>query len=184
MCFAIRANGRSSQLSERANPVSKVYSSKSNAKRAAKEAGHSDATITQSGDGWTWQRPSAPAVQSVPSAVASGAADEEQILIAGFREFLGADDHSEGFIKELLRTAYRAGASSRQHRPRAAGTGGPTKREIAATLLCRSEGATAREILDATGWPAVSVPAIAKASNLEMRQEKDGRITRYFGYPA
>ncbi len=163
--------------------MSKTYSSKSNAKRAAKEAGYAEATVTQSSDGWTWQQPRLPVVQSVASVITDVSVDEEKILVSGFRDFLAADDHSEGFIKELLRKAYRAGLSSRRRGPRAARAGSPTKREIAATLLCRSGGATAREILDATGWPAVSVPAIAKASNLNMRQEKDGRVTRYFGYP-
>lgn len=62
--------------------------------------------------------------------------------------------------------------------------GGPTKREIAANLLTREGGCTTKDILEATGWPAVSVPAIAKASGLTLRQEKDGRTTRYFGTPA
>lgn len=61
---------------------------------------------------------------------------------------------------------------------------GSTKREKAAALLMRETGATAREILDETGWPAVSVPAIAKASGLTLRQEKDGKATRYYGAKA
>lgn len=58
---------------------------------------------------------------------------------------------------------------------------GPNKRERAAGLLTRPGGATAREILDVTGWPAVSVPALAKASRVTLRQEKDGKVTRYYG---
>lgn len=58
---------------------------------------------------------------------------------------------------------------------------GPTKREQAARLLTNANGATTRDILDLTGWPAVSVPALAKASGLTLRKEKvDGR-TRYYG---
>ncbi len=83
---------------------------------------------------------------------------------------------------EMLRSgvvpAHRA---PRERKPRAEG---PNKRQIAADLLKRPEGCTAKEILEATGWPAVSVPAIAKASGLTLRQEKDGRSSRYFGTEA
>jgi hypothetical protein len=66
-------------------------------------------------------------------------------------------------------------------KPRAGKDGGPNKRQIAADLLLRAEGCTAKDILEATEWPAVSVPAIARASGITLRQEKDGRTTRYFG---
>lgn len=93
------------------------------------------------------------------------------------------DDHRD--LRRLVAEAFAAGMAAKPARkPRAAREGGPTKREIAATLLQRAEGATTRDILDATGWPAVSIPSIAKASNLQLRQEKDGKVTRYFGVAA
>jgi hypothetical protein len=63
--------------------------------------------------------------------------------------------------------------------------GAPTKRSLAINLLSRKEGTTLREILDATGWPAVSVPEIAKAGKLNLRKEKpEGeKVTRYWGTP-
>lgn len=60
---------------------------------------------------------------------------------------------------------------------------GQSKREQAAALLQRPEGCTSKDILDATQWPAVSVPAVAKASKLALRQEKEGKVTRYWGTP-
>lgn len=60
----------------------------------------------------------------------------------------------------------------------------PSKRELVAQLLSRPKGATRQEILDATGWPAVSVQSMAKASSLTLRQEKEGRSFRYYGKAA
>jgi hypothetical protein len=87
-----------------------------------------------------------------------------------------------GALRVALQNAYDAGHGAR--RARAPRSGGPTKRELAAALLRRPQGCTSREILDATGWPAVSVPAIAKASGLTLTQQKDGRTTTYFGKAA
>lgn len=55
-----------------------------------------------------------------------------------------------------------------------------SKLEIIVKLLKRPKGCTAADILDATGWPAVSVPQQARAAGLELRQEKDGKVTRYW----
>lgn len=82
-------------------------------------------------------------------------------------------------IRTLLQAAYDAGkASPRTRAPRA---GGPSKRDIAADLLKRKGGCTAKDILEATGWPTVSVPAIARAAGLTLTQTKEGRTTTYFG---
>jgi hypothetical protein len=49
-------------------------------------------------------------------------------------------------------------------------------------LLSRVSGCTAKEVLAATGWPSVSMPAMAKACGLKLRKDKvKGQITRYFG---
>lgn len=61
-------------------------------------------------------------------------------------------------------------------------TGGPTKTSIVRDMLLRPEGVTAKEVLAATGWPAVSMPQQAKAAKLELTTTKDeGQPTRYFG---
>lgn len=96
-------------------------------------------------------------------------------------ERASAKERDADFMRDLFREVFEAGRAARSRR--STGRSGPTKREIAANLLQRPEGCTARDILDATGWPAVSVPAIAKASGLTLRQEKDGRATRYYGEP-
>jgi hypothetical protein len=55
-----------------------------------------------------------------------------------------------------------------------------SKLEIVVGLLTRKEGCTAAEILAATEWPAVSVPQQARSAGLTLRQEKDGKVTRYW----
>ena len=57
---------------------------------------------------------------------------------------------------------------------------GGSKTEVVGKLLTRAGGCTGKEILEATGWPTVSVPAMAKACGLKLRREKaKGEPTRY-----
>jgi hypothetical protein len=56
-----------------------------------------------------------------------------------------------------------------------------SKREAIAALLLREEGCTTQDILDATGWPTVTVPGQAAALGIKLRKVKEGRATRYFG---
>lgn len=76
--------------------------------------------------------------------------------------------------------------------PKAAGAGGKgkpagkagSKVAIVAGLLQKPEGTTTAEILAVCKWPAVSVPAQAKAAGLSLRKEKKpGDPTRYYGTP-
>ncbi len=47
-------------------------------------------------------------------------------------------------------------------------------------LLTRSGGCTSRDVLDATGWPTVSMPAMAKQAGLILNKKKvQGEVTRY-----
>lgn len=55
-----------------------------------------------------------------------------------------------------------------------------SKLEIVVGLLTRKGGCTSADILEATEWPAVSVPQQARAAGLTLRQEKDGKVTRYW----
>jgi hypothetical protein len=55
-----------------------------------------------------------------------------------------------------------------------------SKLEIVVKLLTRKEGCTAADVLAATGWPAVSMPQQARAAGITLRQEKDGKVTRYW----
>lgn len=94
-------------------------------------------------------------------------------------EYHSSDVRDDAFILSLLQKAFDTGkAAPRARAPRA---GGPTKASIAADLLRRPEGTTTKEILEVTGWPAVSVPAIARSAGLTLRQEKNGRVTTYYG---
>lgn len=86
-------------------------------------------------------------------------------------------------IEAALREAFEAGRLAiRERKPREPREG--NKRDLCAALLQREDGVTTRELLDATGWPAISVPAVAKASGLTLRKEKrEGQPTLYFGTP-
>lgn len=59
-----------------------------------------------------------------------------------------------------------------------------SKLAMIAGLLTRPEGCITKDVLEATGWPAVSMPQQAKAAGLTLRTEKEGRVTRYFGAAA
>lgn len=49
-------------------------------------------------------------------------------------------------------------------------------------MLQRKSGCTRKEILDATGWPTVSVQSMAKAGKLKLEVEKEkGKPMRYYG---
>ena len=56
-----------------------------------------------------------------------------------------------------------------------------SKLAIVGELL--KKGATAKEVLAATGWPSVSMPAQAKALGLDLVKVKDGKTFKYYGKP-
>lgn len=63
------------------------------------------------------------------------------------------------------------------------GTGSArSKVNLIGDLLSRPEGCTTADVLAATGWPSVSMPAQAKFAGLALRKEKvKGEPTRYWG---
>ncbi|MER9336455.1 DUF3489 domain-containing protein [Mesorhizobium sp. M0293] len=114
-----------------------------------------------------------------PMTETAPATPEVDPIDALLAEFGSVSFDDKDFLRAMLQKAYDAGKNAKKARaPRA---GGPSKAEQAAELLRRPEGATTKDILDLTKWPAVSVPAIARSAGLTLRQEKDGRVTRYFG---
>ena len=55
-----------------------------------------------------------------------------------------------------------------------------TKLALVVALLKRPQGCTSAEVLQATGWPAVSMPQQAKAAGLKLvKEKKPGEVTRY-----
>ena len=56
-----------------------------------------------------------------------------------------------------------------------------SKKAIVAGLLKRKKGCTGKEVKEATGWPSVSMPALAKSCGLKLRKEKTDRGMRYYG---
>jgi hypothetical protein len=55
-----------------------------------------------------------------------------------------------------------------------------TKTALVGEMLRRKQGCTSAEVLAATGWPSVSMPAQAKAVGVKLRKEKDGKVSRYW----
>lgn len=83
--------------------------------------------------------------------------------------------------EEKVRTKTDKGKSLANARKPVNGNG-HSKVEIIAGLLKRKAGCTSKDVLDATGWPAVSMPQQAKAAGLKLRKVKEsGEPTRYYG---
>lgn len=79
----------------------------------------------------------------------------------------------------VAEAAYINGAPYSAPAPAPTRTG--SKRELVASLLLREDGATAREILAATGWKALNIPGTARDMGITLRQVKQGRTTTYYG---
>lgn len=124
------------------------------------------------------KKPAAKKEKKMPEPVAA-APHAEQIMAVLIAEFHASDVRDDAFMTALFQKAYDAGKDA--PRARAPRAGGPSKSEQAAELLLRPEGCTTKDILDLTSWPSVSVPAVARANGLTLRQEKAGRVTTYFG---
>lgn len=82
--------------------------------------------------------------------------------------------------KDAIKVIKAAGKTAKKPAKNAS-VGSKTKTAIVAGLLTRASGCTTKDILDATGWPAVSVPAMAKAASLKLKKVKNGSVTRYYG---
>ncbi len=73
----------------------------------------------------------------------------------------------------------RKATTPKENAPNADGPREGSKLAVISALLARPEGCTTKEVLDATGWPAVSMPQQAKALGVTLKKEKDGSVTRY-----
>jgi hypothetical protein len=59
-----------------------------------------------------------------------------------------------------------------------------SKKAIVASLLTRKKGCTSLDVKQATGWPSVSMLAMAKSCGLKLRKEKTDNGLRYYGTAA
>jgi hypothetical protein len=55
-----------------------------------------------------------------------------------------------------------------------------SKLAIIAGLLSRPNGCTAKEVMEACEWPAVSMPQQARALGIKLKVKKEGRVARYW----
>ncbi|WP_217568778.1 hypothetical protein [Mesorhizobium sp. GbtcB19] len=99
-------------------------------------------------------------------------------LLAAFH---ASDTRDDAFMRGLFRAAIQHGIDNKPAKTKAPRDGGPTLREQAAALLTQKGGTTSKAILELTKWPSVSVPALAKASKLDLRKDKVDGVTRYYG---
>jgi hypothetical protein len=85
--------------------------------------------------------------------------------------------------KDTMKKEHKIVAGLREAISHAKGVNGHgSKTAEVGRLLRRKNGCTTADILEATGWKAVSVPAMAKHLDLRLRKEKEqGSVTRYFG---
>ena len=56
-----------------------------------------------------------------------------------------------------------------------------SKTDVVGNLLLK--GTTTAEVLKATGWPSVSMPAMARASGLELTKSEENGVLKYKGVP-
>ena len=145
------------------NTELKSYNKKFNAKRAAESPAKrfvgytvADPVVAKSDGEWY------PALMAPKSVIAAGVPDE--IKSAAYVNGAAVRDDPEPVVIAAC-TNVRAGS----------------KREIVANLLLRESGATAKEILSATGWKALNIPGTARDLCITVRQVKEGRTTTYFG---
>ena len=69
----------------------------------------------------------------------------------------------------------KAKATDNARTPRAG-----SKLEIISKMLRRKNGCTAKEVMEACGWPSVSMNQQAKALGVKLKTEKVGKATRYW----
>ena len=84
-------------------------------------------------------------------------------------------------VKEAAASKTKETAASKANEPstKKNGVRPGSKLAIIADLLRRPEGCTTADVLKATGWPAVSMPASAKAAGLALKKEKVDGVTVY-----
>lgn len=58
-----------------------------------------------------------------------------------------------------------------------------TKLALVSELLQRPDGCTTADVLKATGWPSVSMPAMAASAKLKLSKSKVDGVTRYTATP-
>lgn len=127
-------------------------------------------------------------IESSIRAVKKARKPEQESSVMENQPFEAVPVEAEAEAEALGNTAAEAETAPKTRKPRAkkADSGdGPrkgSKMEGIAKLLRRAKGCTAKEVLEATGWPSVSMPAMAKHLGLGLKKEKEkGSPTRYYG---
>lgn len=90
-------------------------------------------------------------------------------------------------VKDMRKSTSKKAARAKARTPvkgktakKAKATNGESKMSIISKLLNRANGCTTADVLEATGWPSVSMPAMAKALKVRLHKDKEkGKATRY-----
>jgi hypothetical protein len=153
---------------------SKPHAGHDDAVRSARNDGVGPADVYREDGAWVYDAPETHPAQPVKP--------------GGIPEFLKVDPaaRAESWVQNppLLkeRTMSQIAAEERSAGLKIKKERGESKTAIIAALLVRDGGCTTVDILEATGWPTVSVPAMAEAAGLSLRKEKvPGSKTRYYG---
>ena len=85
------------------------------------------------------------------------------------------ETESETEMSTPAKKTRKAKATANARTPRAG-----TKLEIIKRMLNRKNGCTAKEVMAACEWPAVSMPQQAKALGIKLKTQKIGRTTHYW----
>lgn len=88
-------------------------------------------------------------------------------------------DTKESAMRKTATTTKSKARNAVKGKSKAEGVRPGSKLETIVKLLQRAKGCTTKDVLEATGWPAVSMPQQAKAAGLKLIKEKDGAVTRY-----
>jgi len=82
--------------------------------------------------------------------------------------------------KALAKAKKTARVAAKAKAKPAARKSGESKTAMVGQLLHRKEGCTTADVLELTGWPTVSMPAMAENLGIKLRKVKEGRTTHYF----
>lgn len=98
-----------------------------------------------------------------------------------------AEPTKESTVSKKTKTEAKPAKAKKENKVKTAKTAAAdgirpgTKLALVVDLLKRPEGCTTKDVLNATGWPAVSMPQQAKAAGIKLKKEKkEGDVTRYY----
>lgn len=128
------------------------------------------------------REPLTPELQASADARSAKAREDKEAKEAAAKEHDMATKAKKKTTKKTAaaKSGTKAKPAAKAAKPRKAGELRPgSKNAMVAELLRRAKGCTTADVLEATGWPSVSMPAMAKAAGIKLLKEKNGKVTTY-----